>query len=142
MTTMYVLTTGCYSDYHIVGVFSTKEKAEAAKVDHNLTDGDGDVEEWGLDAVPEHPPGLHHWCVRMDRDGNTLEARRRGNDSFPSWEWAPYGVGYSDKRGGVSFNMWAGDERHAVKIANEKRIGLLASGQWTEDWNEWRARSS
>jgi hypothetical protein len=48
-------------------------------------------------------------------------------------EARPYGDGVR-----VSFDVWAKDESHAVKIANERRVQLIASGQWEADWEAWR----
>jgi hypothetical protein len=69
---VFVVTRGEYSDYGIIGVCSTKEKAEELK---KLTE---------------------------------------------------------------DFYMWAKDELHAVKIANERRIRLIESNSWDVDWDKWK----
>lgn len=51
---VYVLTVGDYSRYAIIGIFSTKEKAEKATGGHTLFDTGADkvneIEEWIVDA--------------------------------------------------------------------------------------------
>lgn len=127
--TLYVLTSGEYSSYHINGIFSTLEKAEYAK---RLLCA-CDIEEWELDELPDHPPGLLHFWVRMDMDGNNLCYGQDANFSAPDWEPGRY-------RKYIAFHMWAKDQQHAIKIANERRIALLASCQLTDDWKVFEAR--
>ena len=57
MTTVYVLTDGKYSDYGIIGIFSTREKAEEYVKENNDGPHPGwwtrystdRIEEWDLD---------------------------------------------------------------------------------------------
>jgi hypothetical protein len=130
MAKVYLVSDGWYSDYHICGVYSTKALAEQARM---LYVAGNDVEELELDALPEHPPGLLAYRVVMFRDGNVNKCEResvQGHDE----RWSPYGTQAGK---GVVFRVWARDEEHAVKIANERRSGLIASGEWTENFNEW-----
>lgn len=126
---IYILTSGGYSDYRVEGVFSTEEKALYAK---RLLMAD-EIDEWEVDEIPEHPIGLLRYWVRMNADGNQVYSGQDGNFSKPDWE-----PGRFDKY--VVFHMWASDEQHAIKIANERRIALKASGQLTDDWKEFEAR--
>lgn len=125
---MWLVSTGEYSDYHVIGVFSTRKKAALAQKLHNASF----LEEEVLDKIPEHPPGLLPWSVDMDVDGNTHKVDRESVEYVKTNEWEPYGDGVH-----VVFNMWAKDEEHAVKIANERRVKLIASNQWTTDFDEW-----
>ena len=61
MNKVYVVTAGCYSDYHIVAVFSTKEKAEEYIAYHGT---DYRFEGYGLDKEFERKESL--WCVVID----------------------------------------------------------------------------
>jgi hypothetical protein len=47
-TKVYAVTAGCYSDYHIEGIFSTRERAE--KFHASVEDSDKLIEEYTLDA--------------------------------------------------------------------------------------------
>jgi hypothetical protein len=124
---LHVVTKGEYSDYSICGIYSTAEKAEEAK---RLYAAD-EVEEWELDKTPAHLPGHWPYSVRMDIDGNSDVEPSAVN--YMVEEARPYGDGVR-----VSFDVWAKDEAHAVKIANERRAQLIASGQWQTDWEAWR----
>jgi hypothetical protein len=128
---VYIVTAGDYSDYHIEAVYLDKKTA-----DRIAEIAMGDVEEWPIDVPPEYPVGLLPWTVVMNRNGDTKLAHR----TTPSDdEWAPYSS--VENSGFVSYQMWAADEKHAVKIANERRVQLIASGEWTDDWNAWYKRN-
>ena len=150
---IYIVTAGDYSDYHINGVCSTEEKADELM---KLTRGDY-IEEFELDVFPEHPPGLYKFQVGMNKNGDTRAPNHQthgvyrmdctdtfkiyahyGKDDIvvlpPEVDWQPGGDGYT------VFYVWAKDETHAVKIANEKRVGLILNNTWFDDkdkWNEW-----
>ena len=121
---VYVVTAGDHSDYHIEGVFSSKENAEAFIASPV---GRGEVEEWsidlGMDAVEEH---LRPIFIAMDRNGNLILSH---SPSFlTGYEWSrkpPELVGDVMK-----LTVLARDRQHAVKIANEKRVQLIAMNQW------------
>lgn len=130
--TLYAVTDGDYSDYRVLGVFSTKAKAEHYK---SLTQSDS-IEEYELDGMLDHPKGMLWWAVTMDEGGNTEETNQENAlyaDGYKDSDWRPDGDGRL-----VTYYMWARNEKHAIKIANERRIGLIASGQWTADWDKWK----
>jgi hypothetical protein len=60
MTSIYVLTEGDYSDYHIVGVYSTKELAKEAQSLYEHSQ----IEEYDLDNIPEY--FVYCWAVDED----------------------------------------------------------------------------
>ncbi len=131
MTTIYLVTEGCYSDYMVRGAFSTKEKAEYAK---KLFAADNDIEEYQLDELPEHPQGMFWYEVRMLINGDVVEATTGDAESTWKHEWCP---AWDES---VKFGMWAEDEKAAIKVANERRIRLIESEEWTTDWNVWKAK--
>lgn len=47
MSTVYLVSEGCYSDYRIIGVFSDPKKAEIYAAMHD----DGEVTEWEVDDI-------------------------------------------------------------------------------------------
>jgi hypothetical protein len=47
---LYVVTKGCYSDYHIVGIFSTRESAQACTSSES-DEFSSQIEEWELDTL-------------------------------------------------------------------------------------------
>lgn len=126
MSKVYLVTDGYYSDYHVLGVYATMEKAEQAKL---LYAADNDIEEHELDAVPDSPPGLVPFVVTTTFSGDVRTIYRESADQFsPRWHVANWYGDSSDPCG--RFYMWARDEQHAVRIANEWRAQNAAPGLW------------
>jgi len=128
MATVYLVSDGSYSDYRVAGVYSTKEKADYAK---RLFATVNEIEEYELDGLPEHPPGMLYFSVVMDEAGNVTQSYTSAPNYYKH-KWAPFGSGK------FILYQWAKDSAHAIKIANEKRIQLIASGLWPIDWEKWR----
>lgn len=123
MSKVYLVTDGWYSDYRVLGVYATMEKAEQAKL---LYAADNDIEEYELDAVPDSPPGLVPFVVTITFSGGVEGVYRESVVQFePRWYVTNW---YSSPCG--RFYMWARDEQHAVKIANEWRAQIAALGLW------------
>ncbi len=117
---IYVVTTGSYSDYHIVALYSTEEQAQKAL---ELGDEEARIEEYELDSfkIPEYPPGHKPWLIRIEY--NTSKIVLAFQEYF--WErseWSPMEKFY-DIEGFVPefwVQCWARDQEHAEKIALEK----------------------
>ena len=115
---IYILTEGSYSDYHIIGAYSTKELAEEAQSLYP----DAEIEEYGLDYIPEHPPSMTAWSVYI-KDGeitNTYSTNPFNTTNIP---YENYSVSSHPMQKGIkcaSFNIWAVDREHAEKIALDK----------------------
>lgn len=125
MTKVYMVTDGSYSDYRVLGIYSTKAKAEKAKV---LFNADNDVDPIELDATPEVPPGMLRWVVEMDRNGNVKDVSRETCEYHSSHAsvWKPFDKDVTYLRAAI----WAKDEEHAVKVANEWRTRIVANNLW------------
>ena len=132
---VFVVTDGEYSSYRIRCACSTMEKAEEARIFYN---SGRDIDIYELDALPETPNGYLRWIVTMDHEGNSTVKREDSSEKIYH-DWQPYGQYFP--QGSVIFEMYARDETHAVKIANEKRIALLDSGEWTTDWDKFIERN-
>lgn len=126
MTDVWLVTDGCYSDYRVVGVYSTRELAEEAQ---KLTGSDS-IEAADMDRLPERPPGLYLWRVCMFRDGHVSYAGYA--DAFGVWRRE-----YPQYNGPWNFMLWAADREHAIKTANERRVVLLAEGLWDRADSKW-----
>jgi len=114
---IYILTEGSYSDYHIIGAYSTEELAKKAQSLYRY----GEIEEYGLDNIPEHPPGMTAWIVYI-RDGE-LSGTYFTNPFDTKIPYENYSVSSHPIDKGVkcaSFKIWAVDEEHAEKIALDK----------------------
>lgn len=136
--TCWVIEQGEYSDYRVVGVFTSKANAE--RVAATLA-GEFDkptVSEWPLDPmVDELNAGLSRYFVLMLRDGTVERCEKRElswyepADSHHIWERtkvpAYKGKGVPDC---LFAYLWAADEAHAIKIANEIRTRMVACGEW------------
>lgn len=132
MKTIYVVTAGCYSDYHIEGVFD--DRALAEKFLAIIADEDKEIEEWELNGLQEevaNHPRLRPYFVRMKYDGSVVEAY---HDEL-SRSSARSGEDGLDIRNNMFCNVFAENEEHAVKIANERRTQRIAEGLWEPSVN-------
>lgn len=140
MTTVYLLTKGEYSDYRVIGVFTSYENALVRAITSDRRAGtsetmlpiDYEIDELTLDVpIPPHTQGYRLWHVEMFADGAISWTTVR-DPIFHKPEMsiiarypAPKTITLT-----LAINVWAKDEQHAVKIANEKRIGLLSTNQF------------
>jgi hypothetical protein len=134
---IWVIEDGSYSDHHLVGVYTTKRKA-----DYIARVCGGDVSRVPLDpGYAEIRAGLSIWTLFMLRDGTVKELRAAGNKSAQGSTAALFGNGRSkwdrtniEARWGecpiLQAAVWARDARHAIKVANEFRSRMIASGEW------------
>jgi hypothetical protein len=134
--TVWVIEDGDYSDYHVVGVFTSLQAAQTVRD----AIGEGTIAEWPLDpAVSELNQGLRFFSVRMLRDGTVEQAEPTSLQSYSigkeCWIWrrsiapAYRGTGVKDC---LCHSVFAEDEKHAIKIMNEKRLQMIAMGRWAE----------
>ena len=124
ITRIYVVTNGDYSDYHVCCICSTKEKAERAKL---LYKASNKYYEVILDDFKNIPEGLLPFKVIMDKEGNS-ETEEVSISCFGNGDVFKYYDETNTPK--IGFNVFAKDEKHAVKIANEKRIQLIANNDW------------
>lgn len=134
---IWVIEDGEYSDYHVVGVFSSRKNAELIQAQVG-----GTIEKWPLDpAVRELSQGYRVFLGEMLYDG-TIERMvehtisqssiySTGKDRLYVWYRSQalfyQGKGVQDCLHGT---VLAKDRQHAIKIFNEKRTQLIALGQW------------
>lgn len=137
MKKIYAVNSGRYRDYRVVALFSTPERAQefmAAVPDSDYND----VEEFDLnpDTADLIKRGYSPWSVHMLRDGNT--------ERVEQLELGLYGVGHRIWRRTqapayqgrgipdiLTSTVWAKGENQAVKIVNEHRARMIASGEWS-----------
>ena len=128
MARIYVVTRGCYSDYHIVAIYDTREAAEAMCRVLNENEGSYDsagVEDFELNAgQDEIQAGLLPYFVRLNRSsGDVMELHRTDSD-YRVFS-ADVGV---DINKNIHTTVWASSPEAAAKIANERRRMYLAGG--------------
>lgn len=138
MKSVYIVSDGEYSDYIVRGIYSSRRLAEQAK---KLFMADNDIQEMTLNDIPKHPAGTVLWAVVMDKEGTTYRIERASAiGTILKWEpksfrRLPVGVDYESV---ITFEVWAKNERGAVKVANERRAALLANDIWTTDYKTWK----
>ena len=116
MKTIYILTEGDYSDYHIIGVYSTKELAEKAQFLYQYSQ----IEEYSLDNVPDYPPGMTGWFVSISNKDSQIAYTMPATPSeakIPSE--GEYNYEFKNDSGYFVY-CWAVDKDHAQKIALDK----------------------
>lgn len=133
---IYLVSSGQHSDYMVEGIYSTKELAEEA---NKLYEEENPIEEFELDKAPDHPSGMYPYFVLMDKDGNSRKVGLvglitiRNCELSGKWYWKnarDRGCRILTDETFCEFYMFAKDETHAVKIANERRAMLIANGEW------------
>lgn len=133
MTTVYVVTQGSYSDYHIVGIYSTREVAEAAAGAETSYRGKPQIEEFDLDPFAEQlHQGLRRFKVAMDREGKSVVARITVSPNDEALDDLDTDGEVDRVDGVLRLLVWARDDQHAAKIVNEKRAQIVAANQWPE----------
>jgi hypothetical protein len=134
---IYIVTDGDYSDYHIIGVWESKEKAQAW-VDAYRQDGnkwgDPSIEVWPFEDDPEFAEFRRttvHWRVEMSVEGDVLKCYMLSRaESTPAELRAPSRSGYA---AGFFFSEGvAADKEHAIKIAAER----WAEWKWKKEQNK------
>lgn len=122
---VYLVTVGEYSDYRVVGAFTTQEKAKLF-IDRLQWDrgDDPDIEEHDLDLwLPQLREGYSVWFVKMMANGDVVGigsetgALHLGLALMPSGDFR-----WFEKQSFALAYVYARDEEHAVKIVNERRI--------------------
>lgn len=135
MTVIYVVTSGCYSDYGIQSMFSTKEKAQAFIDTHKLGSYDDvNIEEWLLDnADHPHSRGLLYFTLYVDRDGTLVESRV-SSEWRQAWrtscDYTNLHFWKSPGKPLLIVQTWAERLEDAVKVAGEYRTRVLAANRW------------
>ena len=133
MKSVWLIEDGEYSDYRIVGVFSSKENADLM-----CALCGGIVNKWPLDpAIEQLNAGLWPYDIRMAMDGTTELVARRASlpvdyMTIQLRVWVrTKSPAHKDDPGvqdAINGTVWAESEIHAAKIVNERRIAFLETG--------------
>ena len=140
MKTVYAVNSGTYSDYRIDAVFSSRKLAEEFMA-FVKSDDYNDIEEFQIDIPTTNmlKRGYSIWRVHMLVNGDTERIDRTETDKYDIgnanshniWKrteaLAFKGKGIPDI---LTSNVWAKTQKQAVKIVNEKRIQMIASGKF------------
>lgn len=142
---VYVVEEGCYSDSWVIGVFSDIKTAKEYEEKYQ------DIY-WSEHEIDEHPDtkslstirdknGLIPYAVFMFRDGELLNIRMdhytpliRGEGDHNKFDRKEFWE--TDKKFYKTYletHVLARNEKHAIKIANDRRTMLIANGEWPDD---------
>ncbi len=126
MTTIYLVTSGSYSDYSVDAVFDSREKAETFVAYQRAHDTLSDIEERDLNAPYDRlTQGYQVYTVSFD-DARTGDARISPTSVGKDAEWEHGSTRGIDNQIPYFFcTVWAKDEEGAAKIANERRVRYL-----------------
>lgn len=143
MKEIYIVTCGEYSDYRIVDVFEDNELAEAVAW---KVGGEVETHQINHSITINKLENFDLYSVYMDKHGNTSSIEKDnddfnfnklvGNNLKPYYNflnesrWIRYNITVEPK---MCVVCWAKDEKHAVKIANEIRIQILANNSWGKE---------
>ena len=130
---IFAVTSGSYSDYRVNALFSTRAKAQA------FIDAVKDSDINSIEAYDLDPPvadlmgrGYVPWHVRMKRNGDVLSTSSEASvyrvESANRTEVNLWGA--VNEAQTLVVVCWAKSSDAAIKIANEKRAELIASGKW------------
>jgi len=139
-TEVFAVNSGSYSDYRVNALFSSRKLAEEYMKTFPLGDPNEievfEIDPPGVDLVHR---GYSVWRVLMLEDGTTEEVERTANSYYDAER---VGDAHIYKRSTAPINkgrgvpdvlaswVWAKTEKQAVKIANEKRVQMIANGEW------------
>ena len=151
---VYVVTVGEYSDYGIVKIFSTRERAEEYIALCNKYDkynaNFNEIEDYEIDPdvrITHNHPFKFFYDVDMDKDGNIRKISKPyldidDIDSMKQKFYFSEGIDWDtddiNYRKYLCFHgqVNANDEEHAIKIMGEKRSKLLREGRWITTLDE------
>lgn len=122
MGSVWVVTTGCYSDFGIEGVFDTAEAAEAFAAKYAAGAENMEIKEWVLNELASHVPYIE---VSMDRHGNVSRVYPVRHKVFGTVQ-NDYGP---DWGGNQHYYVDTDEPDRAVKVANERRTARIIAGK-------------
>lgn len=143
MTKVYVVTSGCYSDYDIDSIWSTKKKAQDY-IDfvNRYSEAPYKINNYIKEHILDEPEKREYeTTVYMEKNGNVVDTTTRCDTwhsaypiSFISDYWS---FEHPEKKDVVSIHVMTHDKERAIKVANEKRAAILAMNLWgTEDYEK------
>jgi hypothetical protein len=130
MRKIFLLTDGEYSDYHIIGAFSTEKKAQKyidmqKRIDKYHYPS---IEEFTLD---EYNPIVISEVI-MRYDGEVI-AVRQSVGSIADTGFDAYTFDNELTKKSIIWNVHTKIKERAIKVVNEKRAQLIAMNIWGND---------
>lgn len=120
MAKVYVITAGSYSDYHICAVTLDPEKAKVLEKFYTKHGCEpAGIEEYEADYPYDR---IESGCMMYNVWFGPLGEVMKVDSTYATYRESTYGWG----GGGVRAEVWAKDEKSAIKIAAERRAVYLA----------------
>ncbi len=131
MKTVFVVTSGEYSDYGIDAMFSTRELAQKFIDSFNDKYSDMDIEEWDLDPNKQHlKQNRKPYFLRINKVGDISDLRVCDSSFGFKHDIPEAAISYTHGLEWMNLHCFADDDNHAIKIAGEKRAQILAANLW------------
>lgn len=125
---VFLVTRGDYSDYRVCAVFTDKKLAQKYIDSFEKAYDEFRIENYKLNPFSkELKADYKPYFLRMKKDGTCTEIYVK--DSSYGFESEDLDVGF-DIHKDMYLSVFAKDEKHAIKIANEKRVQLIAENRW------------
>ena len=151
---VWIVEMGSYSDHHILGIYTSRARAQG--IVREVLAGlsrDGapwekpEINRYALDRwVDKHDQGLRPYTMTMNRNG-TFRYPCKPHYDVPPDQQATFTLERPQgrtiersllkeaKAGGengmaLAAEVWALNERQAVRIVNEERVRLIALNKW------------
>lgn len=118
MPKIYIITAGCYSDYHICAATTDKEKAERLKILFENSYSGSNIEEFEDGVFDTVLSGEHKPYLVIFKSDNSIELIRDADIEYFEEGVHIYRNGW--RIGGGSVHCLARDEEHAKKIAIDR----------------------
>lgn len=120
---VWIISDGEYSDYRVLGVCSTEKKAQNATA---LFDASNAPEEFILDEIDTIPKGMKPWRIGMAQDGRVVRSEPCFRFPLLDGIWKMCTIPPEEPFPCFWLECYARDEKHAIKITNEKRAQSIA----------------
>ena len=122
MATVYVITSGCYSNYHICAVSLDLKKAEMLQKFYEKIEYDEvRIEEYDADCYADRiASGYSMYLIQFEKTGQ-VHYINPNRDPTEERIYSTWSERY------INVEVWAKDEESAIKIAAEKRAKYLAA---------------
>ena len=126
---VYICTSGEYSDYHIVSVFTKKENANFFKKKFSGKYKKINIEEWELNSnIPQDLIHNDIYFVIIKKDGSIVDCYK-DNDDFSLKQ-----INKVDWNTNLDMytHCLSNSKEHAIKIANERRTAMILANKWPD----------
>jgi len=121
MDKIYIITAGCYSDYRIVGAFSTKEKADEFL---DTCDDDYNLETYIIDSIE---PVRKTWIWSISVELYSKKIKFCNQYELDDYKYKKDLFEFESKHDSICFYIESDSRERAIKIASERYGHVVAN---------------